>query len=129
MECAVTPIVSNFGKCRVPAVMVIGIHPAARRIDEDLSFNAHECIVREIYKMPLDWPGRYDIDYRTSGWYSRHNLTSLDDMDVVSWFDHRVKWREGETVVVPDWDSDPRNECAPGIHCFRSRAKAEMYHF
>jgi len=37
----------------------------------------------------------------------------------------KITYREGEEVRPHEYCGDPRIECAPGIHCFRTREEAE----
>ena len=46
---------------------------------------------------------------------------------VVSGRDARFVYRIGETVSVPDFDEDRRNECSTGIHFFITRQEAVDY--
>ena len=38
-----------------------------------------------------------------------------------------LSYRVGETIHADRFDSDPREECAHGVHFFRTRAEAEEY--
>ena len=46
---------------------------------------------------------------------------------VASDYDSDFVYRVGETVEVPDFDTDRWNECAPGIHHFITRGEAVRY--
>ena len=46
---------------------------------------------------------------------------------VASDYDSDFVYRVGETVEVPDFDTDRWNECAPGIHHFITRREAVRY--
>ena len=46
---------------------------------------------------------------------------------VASDYNSNFVYRVGETVEVPDFDTDRWNECAPGIHHFITRAEALRY--
>ena len=45
----------------------------------------------------------------------------------ISGYDPAVIYRKGETVSVPNFDTDRWNECASGIHWFITRLEAEAY--
>ena len=47
--------------------------------------------------------------------------------EVKSNYDAAFVYRVGETVSVPDFDTDRWNECAAGIHHFITRAEAVQY--
>ena len=53
--------------------------------------------------------------------------TQSDKMEAVSQNDANFVYRVGETVSVPDFDEDRKNECAPGIHFFITRQEAVDY--
>ena len=62
---------------------------------------------------------------------SKARVISITDKDgnpagdtVASNYDSNFVYRVGETVEVPDFDTDRWNECAPGIHHFITRAEA-----
>ena len=48
-------------------------------------------------------------------------------IEVVSGYDKNFVYRVGETVEVPNFDTDRKNECAPGIHFFITRQEAVDY--
>lgn len=65
---------------------------------------------------------------------SKARVISITDVDgnpagdsVASDYDSDCVYRVGETVEVPDFDTDRWNECAPGIHHFITRAEALRY--
>ena len=53
--------------------------------------------------------------------------TDSELKEVRSNFDRSFVYRVGETVEVPDFDEDRKNECAPGIHFFITRGEAVNY--
>ena len=65
---------------------------------------------------------------------SKARVVSITDVDgnpsgdsVVSNYDSNFVYRVGETVEVPNFDTNRWNECAPGIHHFITRAEAAQY--
>lgn len=48
---------------------------------------------------------------------------------VSSLYDRRFKYRQGEIVKVDNYDNKLENECAPGIHYFKTYNQAFMWHF
>ena len=130
MECDVATLVGpGVGKCRVPSVRVVRIHPyRVEGHDLDPQLGATDGALAAYQRSGGGAAGRGDHDRSSRAWYGRHNFTSLADGDVVSWYDHGTRWREGETVRPHRWDPDPRTQCAAGIHCFRTRLEAERYH-
>ena len=65
---------------------------------------------------------------------SKARVISITDVDgnpagdsVASDYDSDFVYRVGETVEVPDFDTDRWNECAPGIHHFITRGEAVRY--
>ena len=65
---------------------------------------------------------------------SKARIVSITDVDgnpsgdsVVSNYDSNFVYRVGETVEVPNFDTNRWNECAPGIHHFITRAEAAQY--
>ncbi len=48
---------------------------------------------------------------------------------VYSRYDTSFAYKVGQSIVVPDFDTDRFNECAPGIHFFINRQEAIEYHF
>ena len=50
--------------------------------------------------------------------------TPTDTTSVNSDYDRNFVYRIGETVEVVDFDTDRKNECAPGIHFFITRQEA-----
>lgn len=46
---------------------------------------------------------------------------------LASGYDDGFIYRLGETVSVPNFDTNRWNECAPGIHVFANRQDAEAY--
>lgn len=59
------------------------------------------------------------------------SITSVDGESsvesIASDYDSKFIYRIGETVEVPDFDTDRWNECTAGIHHFITRAEAEQY--
>ena len=59
------------------------------------------------------------------------SITSVDGEKsvegIASDYDSKFIYKTGETVEVPDFDTDSWNECAAGIHHFITRAEAEQY--
>ena len=59
------------------------------------------------------------------------SITSVDGENsvesIASDYDSKFIYKTGETVEVPDFDTDRWNECAAGIHHFITRAEAEQY--
>ncbi len=59
------------------------------------------------------------------------SITSVDGENsvesIASDYDGKFIYKTGETVEVPDFDTDRWNECAAGIHHFITRAEAEQY--
>ena len=59
------------------------------------------------------------------------SITSVDGEksveSIASDYDSKFIYKTGETVEVPDFDTDRWNECAAGIHHFITRAEAEQY--
>ena len=55
------------------------------------------------------------------------NGTDSGITEIASDHDHSFVYRVGETVEVPDFDDDRKNECAPGIHFFITRQEAVDY--
>ena len=53
--------------------------------------------------------------------------TPSEQTEVHSNNDASFVYRVGETVSVPDFDEDRKNECAPGIHFFITRQEAVDY--
>lgn len=48
---------------------------------------------------------------------------------VYSKYDTSFAYKVGQTIVVPNFDPDRFNECAPGIHFFINRQEAIDYYF
>lgn len=61
------------------------------------------------------------IDIRKPDNTKIHHAYSTYDPDFV--------YRVGETVKVPDFDTDRYRQCAPGIHCFMTKEEALEYYF
>ena len=53
--------------------------------------------------------------------------TPSDVKSVASWHDSEFIYNLGETVEVPNFDTNRWNECAPGIHFFITRQEAVDY--
>ena len=53
--------------------------------------------------------------------------TQTDIKEVSSIYDHRFKYKVGETVEVDDFDTNRWNECSTGIHFFITREEAVNY--
>ena len=53
--------------------------------------------------------------------------TPTDIKEVSSIYDHRFKYKVGETVEVDDFDTNRWNECSTGIHFFITREEAVNY--
>ena len=65
---------------------------------------------------------------------SKARVISITDVDgnpggdsVASDYDSDFVYRVGETVDVPNFDTNRWNECAPGIHHFITRGEAVQY--
>ena len=65
---------------------------------------------------------------------SKARVISITDVDgnpggdsVASDYDSDFVYRVGETVEVPNFDTNRWNECAPGIHHFITRGEAVQY--
>ena len=65
---------------------------------------------------------------------SKARVVSITDVDgnpggdsVASDYDSDFVYRVGETVDVPNFDTNRWNECAPGVHHFITRAEAAQY--
>ena len=55
------------------------------------------------------------------------NWDGTQDVIAKSTYNHHFFYFVGETVSVPNFDTDRFNECAPGIHFFMDRDAAEKY--
>lgn len=55
------------------------------------------------------------------------NWVPMEEWDVHSDFDRTFKYHIGDDLVVPNFDHDRWNECAPGIHFFMNKEDAENY--
>lgn len=127
MECEESALIGYpVGKCRVPSVTVVRIHPYKMWDDADPARAACDKVMSIHSMLPTDRMEKIERDYMTGRWFGRRNFTSLSDGDVVSWYDH-TKWTEGATVACDRWDPRPDTVCGHGIHCFRTRGEADEY--
>ena len=55
------------------------------------------------------------------------NWVPMEEWDVHSDFDRTFKYHIGDDLVVPNFDRNRWNECAPGIHFFMNKEDAENY--
>lgn len=55
---------------------------------------------------------------------TKEEITPTDTTSINSDYDSGFVYRIGETVEVANFDTDRKNECAPGIHFFITRQEA-----
>lgn len=56
-------------------------------------------------------------------------MDTQDGQEFCSIFQYSFKYKMGEWVEEPNYDGDPRVECAPGIHFFMTKEEAEEYSY
>ena len=51
----------------------------------------------------------------------------MEEWDIHSGYDRSFKYHIGDELIVPNFDHNRWNECAPGIHFFMDKEDAKEY--